>query len=218
MIIAIDGTSASGKGTLGKRLQESMDAAYLDTGALYRTIGLLALQQGANMTSEAQMAEIVKQLSANQLLKFQEDPQIRTQEVAAAAATVAAMPLVRQGLLATQRQFAEHPVRADGTLTKTAILDGRDIGTVVCPQATAKIFLTASAEVRAQRRLKELQEKGKCAIYATVLSEVKARDLRDSTRAVSPLVPAKDAFVLDTSDLTADEVYEKVYAYIRSIS
>ena len=218
MIIAIDGTSASGKGTLAKRLQETFNAAYLDTGALYRTVGLLALQQKADMTSEVQMAEIVQQLSPKQLLKFQEDPQIRTQEVAAAAATVAAMPQVRQGLLAAQRHFAEHPVRADGTPTDVAILDGRDIGTVVCPQASAKVFLTASAEIRAERRLKELQERGKCAIYATVLSEVKARDLRDSTRATSPLVPAKDAFVLDTSDLTADEVYDKVYAYICSVS
>ena len=218
MIIAIDGTSASGKGTLAKRLQETMDAAYLDTGALYRTVGLMALQQHADITSAPEMSALVKQLSPDKLLKWQDNPKIRTQEVAEAASKVAAIPEVRQGLLEAQRQFAEHPVRVDGSPAKVAVLDGRDIGTVVCPHAQAKIFLSASAEVRAKRRVKELQEKGKCAIYASVLSEVKARDLRDSTRATAPLVAAKDAFVLDTSDLTADEVYERVYAYICSLS
>lgn len=218
MIIAIDGTSASGKGTLAKRLQTALDAAYLDTGALYRTVGLLALEQKADMTSESQMAEIVRSLSPDKLLQFQEDPRIRTQEVAEAASKVAAIPAVRQGLLAAQRDFASHPIKADGTPAKVAVLDGRDIGTVVCPQAQIKVFLSASAEVRAKRRVKELQERGKCAIYASVLSEVKARDLRDSTRATAPLVAAKDAFVLDTSDLTADEVYERVFNYISSIN
>ena len=216
MIIAIDGTSAAGKGTLAKRLQDFFDFAYLDTGALYRAVGKKVLDSKSNPEDAVIATKIAESLSPEVMLSLQKDPSIRTEVCGAAASKVSAIPSVRQALFDFQRNFALHPVFEDGTPAKGAILDGRDIGTVVCPDAKIKLFLIASAEIRAKRRLKELQEKGICAIFEDVLADVKKRDERDSNRAIAPLKPADDAFILDTSDLTIDSVFEQVIDFIKS--
>ena len=216
MIIAIDGTSAAGKGTLAKKLKDYFNYAYLDTGALYRAVGKSVLDMGQDPSDENIAVQAAKNLKPEEILTLQENPAIRTQECGQAASKVSAIGGVRQALFDFQRRFALSPVKTDGTKAEGAILDGRDIGTVVCPDAQIKLFLVASPEVRAKRRQKELQEKGICAIFEDVLAEVKARDERDSNRAVAPLKPAQDAFVLDTSDLTVDEVFNKVLDFIKT--
>ena len=216
MIIAIDGTSAAGKGTLAKRLKEHFDYAYLDTGALYRAVGKSVLDMGKDPSDEATAIQAAQNLKPETILTLQDDPSIRTEECGKAAAKVSPISGVRQALFDFQRRFALSPVKPDGTPAKGAILDGRDIGTVICPDAQFKLFLVASPEVRAKRRQKELQEKGICAIFEHVLAEVKARDERDSTRAIAPLKPANDALVIDTSDLTSDEVFNKALDFINS--
>ena len=214
MIIAIDGTSAAGKGTLAKRLQDFFDYAYLDTGALYRAVGKRVLDLGKDPTDEAAATQAAKELSPETMLSLQKDPSIRNEVCGAAASKVSAIPAVRQALFDFQRNFALNPVKEDGTPAKGAVVDGRDIGTVVCPDAEIKLFLSASAEVRAKRRQKELQEKGICAIYEDVLNDVKKRDERDSSRATAPLKPAEDALILDTSDLTIDDVFARAIDFI----
>lgn len=214
MIIAIDGTSAAGKGTLAKRLQEFFDYAYLDTGALYRAVGKRVLDSGKDPSDEEAAILAANELSPETMLQLQNDPSIRNEVCGAAASKVSAIPAVRQALFDFQRNFAMHPVKEDGTPAKGAVLDGRDIGTVVCPDAEIKLFLSASAEVRAKRRLKELQEKGICVIYEDVLNDVKKRDERDSSRATAPLKPAEDALILDTSDLTIDDVFARAIDFI----
>jgi cytidylate kinase len=206
MIIAIDGPAAAGKGTLAKRLAAHYSLALLDTGLLYRAVGykVLALEQGPEDTNIA--TEVAEELMPEDL----ESPNLRNDEVAQAASKVSAVPGVRAALLEFQQDFARNP---PGDV-KGAILDGRDIGTVVCPNADAKLFITASVEVRAERRLKELLERDVDAIYACVLQNMKERDARDSGRVVSPLVPAQDALQLDTSTLDVDAVFAKALKFI----
>ncbi len=210
MIIAIDGTSAAGKGTLAANLAKRFNLAYLDTGALFRAVGQILIKEKQNPEDKEKAIKAAESLSPESILSLQKDPSIRTEECGSAASKVAAIPEVRQILLKFQRRFALNPVKEDGTSADGAILDGRDIGTVVCPDAQMKIFLTASAEVRAQRRLKELQEKGICAIYDEILKKVKERDERDTNREAAPLKPASDALFLDTSLMTADDVFAVV--------
>ncbi|HET7595260.1 MAG TPA: (d)CMP kinase, partial [Stellaceae bacterium] len=181
MIIAIDGPAASGKGTLARSLAAHFRLAHLDTGKLYRAAALHAIASGGDPADPAVAGPAAERVSAADL----EDPRLRDEAVARAASVVAAIPAVRQALLAFQRDFARHPPAAAG-----AVLDGRDIGTVVCPDATAKLFITASPEARARRRFKELQEGGDEAIYERVLQDMKDRDARDSQRRAAPLVPA----------------------------
>ncbi len=208
MIIAIDGPAAAGKGTLARRLAEHFGLAVLDTGLLYRAVGLATLRAGADPTDTNAAAAAARALAPEDL----GDPALRGDEAASAASKVSALPEVRALLLDFQRSFASHP--PDGAAG--AVLDGRDIGTVVLPDADAKLFVTASLEVRAARRLKELRERGLEAIHSRVLRDMKERDARDSNRDVSPLEPAKDAFVLDTSDKTADEVFAAAVDFISS--
>ena len=204
MIIAVDGPAAAGKGTLARRLALALNLAYLDTGALYRAVGLSVLRAGGDPADEAAAVEAAENLDRSIL----DDPELRGDAAAGAASKVAAIPAVRQVLLAFQRDLAANPPAGK----RGAILDGRDIGTVVCPMADVKIFVTASAEVRAERRLKELQARGIEAIYADVLQDMKERDARDQARAVAPLVPAEDATILDTTDLDADDAFEQALA------
>jgi CMP/dCMP kinase len=206
MIIAVDGPAAAGKGTLARRLALALDLAYLDTGALYRAVGLSVLRAGGDPADEAAAVDAAENLDRSIL----DDPELRGDAAASAASKVAAIPAVRQVLLAFQRDLAANP--PDGK--QGAILDGRDIGTVVCPEADVKIFVTASPEARAERRLKELQGRGIEAIYANVLQDMKERDARDQARAVAPLVPAEDAHILDTTDLDADEAFEQALAIV----
>ncbi len=207
MIIAIDGPAAAGKGTLARRIARDLGFAYLDTGLLYRATGKRVLEAGAD-PEDAQAAEAEARALAPRDL---ERPDLRTDAVAQAASKVSAVPGVRAALLDFQRGFAAQPPGA----AKGAVLDGRDIGTVVCPDADVKLFVTASDEVRARRRFKELQESDPDVIYARVLEEMRERDARDRSRAVAPLEPAEDAILLDTSDLNADEVFAKALDIIR---
>lgn len=183
--VAIDGPAAAGKGTISKAVAAHFDLAHLDTGLLYRVVGARMLL-GEDPITAAQS------LVAGDL----DNPDLRTAEVAQAASRVAVIPEVRAALLDFQRAFAR---RSGG-----AVLDGRDIGTVICPRAEAKLFVTASAEVRAQRRLAELTEGGFQTDFDIVLADVQARDDRDMNRADAPLRPAGDAVILDTSDLSID--------------
>jgi cytidylate kinase len=206
MIIAVDGPAAAGKGTLARRLARTLNLAYLDTGALYRAVGLSVLRAGGDPSDKKAAVDAAENLDRGIL----DDPELRGDAAANAASKVAAIPAVRKVLLAFQRDLAANP--PDGK--QGAILDGRDIGTVVCPTADVKIFVTASPEARAERRLKELQGRGIEAIYANVLQDMKERDARDQARAVAPLVPAKDAHILDTTDLDADEAFEQALAIV----
>lgn len=200
MIIAIDGPAAAGKGTLARRLAQHLNLAYLDTGLIYRAVGKKVLIVGAD-PEDAAAAEAEARAMRPEDLQLEG---LRTDEVAQAASKVSTVPGVRAALLEFQRDFAAYP--PDGKAG--AVLDGRDIGTVVCPEAPHKLFVTASMEVRAERRVKELQDRGLEAIYARVFEDMKERDARDSERAVSPLEPAKDAHTLDTSDFDADQVFQ----------
>ena len=208
MIIAIDGPAAAGKGTLARRLADHFGLALLDTGLLYRAVGMNLVRNGHN-PDDAETAEAVaKGLKPEDL----EAGDLRDEAAADAASRVSAIPGVRKALLVFQRKFAENPPGG----AKGAVLDGRDIGTVVCPLADVKLFVTASVEVRAERRFKELRERGLDAIHGRVLADMKERDARDQDRAVSPLVPAEDAFQLDTSDWDADQAFAAALDFINS--
>ncbi|MCB1337574.1 MAG: (d)CMP kinase [Maritimibacter sp.] len=193
--VAIDGPAAAGKGTISRAVAAHFGFAHLDTGLLYRAVGARVL------AGEAPLAA-ARALTAADL----EADGLRSPEVAEAASRVAVDPAVRAALVDFQRAFA---ARSGG-----AVLDGRDIGTVICPDAQAKLFVTASAEVRARRRLAELLERGHATDFAAVLADVQARDARDSSRATAPLRPADDAVVIDTSDL---DIAEAVAAAIAAI-
>jgi CMP/dCMP kinase len=198
MIIAIDGPAASGKGTLARRLASHFGFAHLDTGKLYRATALHALESGGDPGDAAVAEAGARKVGAADL----GDPRLREEDVAQAASVVAAIPAVRRALIAFQHNYAHHPPSGTG-----AVLDGRDIGTVICPDAEVKFFVTASLEARARRRFKELREAGENAIYERVLQDMKNRDARDSERRTAPLVPADDAFVIDTTALDADAVF-----------
>jgi cytidylate kinase len=194
--IAIDGPAAAGKGTISKAVAAHFGFAHLDTGLLYRAVGARVL--AGDKPLEAAQSLVAADLEAEGL---------RTAEVAQAASKVAVIAEVRQALVDFQRSFAR---RAGG-----AVLDGRDIGTVICPDAEAKLFVTASAEVRARRRFLELSENGSDSDFDTVLADVKARDERDMNRSEAPLKPADDAVVIDTSDLSIEAAIAAAIAAIK---
>jgi len=208
MIIAIDGPAAAGKGTLAVRLADRFNLALLDTGLLYRAVGRKVLDADAD-PEDATVAEGIAQALKPEDLAADG---LRTDDTAQAASKVSAIPGVRAALLKFQRDFAHNP--PDGKAG--AVLDGRDIGTVVCPDADVKLFIVASAEVRAERRLKELLGRGEEAIYARVLEEMKERDARDMARSASPLESAKDAIQMDTSELDAEQVFTRAMEIITS--
>lgn len=193
--VAIDGPAAAGKGTISKSVAETFGLAHLDTGLLYRAVGAKVLL-GADPIKAAQA------LSADDLAA----ENLRTPEVAQSASKVAVIPEVRAALLDFQRVFAR---RAGG-----AVLDGRDIGTVICPDAEVKLFVTASAECRAERRFRELSAKGHPDRYEQVLEDVRARDARDAGRIAAPMMRAQDAVVIDTSDMTVEQAVQQAYDVI----
>jgi CMP/dCMP kinase len=189
MIIAIDGPAASGKGTLAKRLAAHYGYRHLDTGVIYRAVALALLDAGADLTDEMLAVSAALALDPE---KFG-DPVLKTQAVGDAASVISAYPKVRDVLLNFQRQFAAAP--------PGAVLDGRDIGTVICPEADVKIFVVADPEVRARRRALEAGARGEAADEAAILADILKRDERDRNRAVAPLKPASDAYLLDNSHL-----------------
>ncbi|CAN7636903.1 (d)CMP kinase [Phenylobacterium sp. LjRoot225] len=191
-VIAVDGPAASGKGTIATRLGAIYGLPVLDTGLLYRAVGVLSLRAGRDLDDAAATAKTAAGLSADLL----EDPAFRTRAAGEAASRVAVHPEVRAALLAFQRDFAG---QAGG-----AILDGRDIGTVIAPDAPAKLYVTASPEVRAERRWKQLTAQGEGVSIEEVLADIRIRDARDSGRDAAPLKPAPDAVLLDTSEMTID--------------
>ncbi len=199
--VAIDGPAAAGKGTIGRAVAERLGFAHLDTGLLYRAVGMRALGDGRGVIDPYWAAEIARRLVPEDL----ERSDLRTSRAGQAASKVAALPEVRAALLAFQRDFA----RREGG----AVLDGRDIGTVICPEAEAKLFVTASDEVRAERRRREL---GSDQDFGTVLADLRARDARDAARDVAPMVAAPDALLLDTTDLTIDAAVAEAVAYVKS--
>jgi len=205
-VVAIDGPAGAGKSTLGRRLAEHYGFAHLDTGALYRATAFLVLEQAGDP------ADPVTAIRAAGLVKprLLADPRLRDEAVSAAASVVAAIPGVRRALLDLQRNFAVRPPEP----AKGAILDGRDIGSVVYPAAELKLFVTASAEERAQRRVEELRQQGAAAIFEDVLQDLRERDARDIERRAAPLSAAPDATVIDTTTLDADAVFESVSSLI----
>tara|TARA_R110000868_G_scaffold371497_2_gene635113 strand:- start:468 stop:1112 length:645 start_codon:yes stop_codon:yes gene_type:complete len=208
MIIAIDGPAASGKGTLARRVADAMGYAYLDTGLLYRATGAKVLAVGLDPSNDDAAITAAEKLVSGDL----DGEELRSEEVGSAASKVAAIPKVRAVLLDFQRDLARTPPAGK----RGAVLDGRDIGTVVCPEAPIKFYLTASVEERANRRFKQLQEKNPAAIYERVLKELEERDARDSARDVAPLKMASDAIHIDTDRLNADAVFNAVMAHIRT--
>jgi CMP/dCMP kinase len=196
LVIAIDGPSASGKGTLSKRLAAHFKLPHLDTGLLYRAVGWMALKTGRPPE------EIATRLEAADL----ENPELRGDEAGQEGSKVAAIPEVRANLLKFQKEFA--------STGSGAVLDGRDIGTVICPNAPVKLFVTASPEARAERRYQELRARGADTIKPRVLAEMAERDRRDSERAAAPLKAAPDAWLLDTSDMDADAAFAAALAFI----
>ena len=214
--IAIDGPGGAGKSSLAKAVAAKLGIIYVDTGALYRTIGLYMVRQGISPKDEDAVVAALPNFTLE--LKFIDGKQtilldgndvgdsIRTPEISMAASAVSAIPAVREYLLNTQRDIAKK---------NSVIMDGRDIGTVILPNAEVKIFLTASPEARAKRRYEELLQKGQKVSYEQVYNEMVERDTNDSTRAVAPCVPAEDAVILDNSELTAEGTVEEVLKIIK---
>lgn len=203
LLIAIDGPSASGKGTVSKLLSEKFNIPHLNTGGLYRGLAYKAMQRGIDLNDEQSLVELAKTLNQDDI----NNPIIFTEEIGGKAAIVAKIQAVRDVLFNYQRDFANQ----DGG----AILDGRDIGTVICPDADYKFFIIASAEERANRRFKEMKEKGQDVSYDEILAKIKERDERDMNRVASPFKKADDAVLIDTTGKTIDEVFQKVLGFIK---
>jgi cytidylate kinase len=216
MIITIDGPAAAGKGTLSQKLAQKYRLAYFDTGMIYRAVGLEMRILGVNVHDEQQALSVAQQMTLPRMMKLAQDSRLRDAIGGEYASIVAAMTPVRSALLKMQQDFALNPQFADGTKALGVVYDGRDTGTVVCPNADIKFFVTASPEVRAMRRHKEFLEKGLKSDYEEVLAQTKERDLRDSSRASAPLKPADDAFIIDTSDMAIEDVFNKVCQIIDS--
>lgn len=210
MIIAIDGPAAAGKGTLARMLAAHLGYAYLDTGAIYRAVALKLLRAGDDPADPGKAVAAAKTLS----LVDMDAPELRTGQVAEAASIIAAIAPVRQALINFQRDFALNPPGG----APGSVLDGRDIGTVICPQAHLKLYVTASPEARAHRRFLELQAQGDPKSWAETLADLLARDSRDANRANAPMLPANDAHLLDTTNLSIDDAFAAALALLQSVN
>ena len=206
-VVTIDGPAASGKGTLARGVARHFGFAHLDTGRLYRATAWLVLAEHGDPADPVAAADAARRVA----LAFLAEPCLDSEAVARASSIVAAIPAVREALLLPQREFAAHPPPP----AKGAVLDGRDIGTVVCPDAAVKLFVTASPAARAARRVEELRRAGVAAIYESVLEDIKERDARDSGRRAAPLAAAPDAVTIDTTALGPAAVIEQASKLIR---
>lgn len=204
MIIAIDGPLASGKGTLSRALATHFEIPHLDTGSIYRATALALIKNGIDPYNKAEAIKAAQNLDMAGII----DSDLRTAQVGQGASIVAAIPEVRKALFEFQRNFAANP--------KGAVLDGRDIGTIICPDADFKFFVTARPEIRAQRRLSELQVLGENITIEELTKQIIERDTRDAERADAPLRPTETSIMLDTSDLGIDEVIKKAINYIEA--
>ena len=211
-IVTVDGPSGVGKGTLAQLLCEYTGFHFLDSGAIYRTLAYGVIAKNIDVDNMPELVTLAERLpvifESGRVLFDGEDitTAIRNEEVAAMASKVAAIPEVRAALLQRQKDFAQAP---------GLVADGRDMGTIVFPQAHAKLFLKASAEVRAERRVNQLKNQGVTVNIAQITRDIMERDERDQNRSVSPLVPAQDAFIIDTSDLNIDQVFEKAKEFLQ---
>jgi cytidylate kinase len=212
LIIAVDGPAASGKGTLAYKMAERLNFAYLDTGALYRAVALATLETGGDPTSIDDVAPALQIIKRNITPELLANPALRTPEVSDAASKVATLPEVRLELMEFQRDFANNPPNG----AAGAVLDGRDIGTVICPEADIKFYVTAAPEERAKRRFNELQRTNKDTSYTQVLIDLKERDTRDQMRKIAPSIAADNAYIIDTTALSPAETLEEAIAIIRA--
>lgn len=204
IVIAIDGPAASGKGTVARMLAGHFGLDYLDTGSIYRAVGYKIKMKGENPEDKANSIAVAKTITEEDL----KNEHLYDEGVGNFASIISAIPEVRDVLFQFQRSFAQSP--------EGAVLDGRDIGTVICPDADFKFFITADLEARAARRFKQLQNKGNSIIYQSVLEDLQRRDERDSKRASAPLKMADDAVHIDTTNMSADEVFRKLVSYINA--
>ena len=215
-VIAIDGNAASGKGTLARNLAKKIGFAHMDTGVLYRMVALRMIENGCAATDEKSAVEFARMMRATFDHRHHAEAKLKTDAVSQMTSRTSAFPAVRAEVLEVQREFAKNPPDLPGGApAKGTVLDGRDIGTVVCPEAPVKFFVTAEAEARAFRRFKELQMSGIIGTYEAVLAEMRERDERDASRAHAPMKPAPDAVILDTTTMSSSEVLEKALSLVK---
>ena len=216
MIITIDGPAAAGKGTISSYLSAKYKLAYFDTGMVYRAVGLQMVLTGTDLQNQEVAVAIARNLTFPQMMELSVHPDFRSDIGSNAASVVSAYPEVRSALLMMQQNFALNPVFADGSPASGAVYDGRDTGTVICPHANLKLFITATTEVRAMRRYKEFLQKGIITSYDKVLQDMIARDERDSKRSTAPLKPAEDAVIIDTSELDINAVIATIIPLVEA--
>lgn len=214
MIITVDGPAAAGKGTLSQKLADKYGLAYFDTGMVYRAVGLRMLLNNCDLNNVEIAEKEAENLTFVSMIELSKNKDFRSARGGEAASIVSSYSGVRARLLDMQKNFAKNPTFADGTPAKGVIYDGRDTGTVICPNAKIKFFITASPEVRAKRRYDEFIAKGMDAQYDVVLSDVKKRDERDANRKDAPMKPADDAIILDTSDMGIEDVFNEAVKVI----
>jgi cytidylate kinase len=215
MIITIDGPAGAGKGTISAYMAEKFKLAYFDTGMVYRAVGLQMVLSGYALDDEDKATSLAQALTFPQMMALSKHKDFRSDIGSRAASIVSAYPKVRAALLKMQQDFALNPVFADGSPAQGVVYDGRDTGTVICPNADVKFFVTAPVEIRAQRRYKDYVAAGLDTTYEKVLAEMKARDERDQNRSAAPLKPAEDAIIFDNSLDTRDENLAQIASLIK---